>query len=306
MKKQKETSSRLNLDLKFSLALEGENPLEHNFYKPGVGYITKHIPKSLQRGNTVHWDEQYKESESFDNSWKSRSGPLEFVYNLSLLSDKELIVINLGAGLGSFSVDLARIPNTTVHHVDFSKEGNIVARQKSIDSKVDCKIKIHTMDNDKYLKEFIASGMKADIIFLYGASGSNEPSDKKYAKTLDLSSKTLKDGGYLWHVTMIQPRLIDPLDTRIKDTLGDFPKPPGMAKEILINLGLNLVREEEQERPDFHPLVPKGEPIHHLHLAYRCLFVNSKNNKFKGINFDFQNAVSSEWNSIWNRLICLD
>jgi len=288
----------------FSLALPGENTSDHNIYKPGFGYLIDHIPENQQRGHSTHWNEQYGESDSFEESWKPRPGPLEFIYHLAQQSSTPLIILNMGAGLGDFTTDLARIPNTFVHHVDFSKQGNDIAQEKVDSAGVSTRTEIYTGDNNEYLKNFRESGKEAGVVFLYGASGSNEPSDTEYQKTLELSAGTLKPGGYLWHVTMIQPRLIDPSDTRIQDVLGDFPKPPGMAKKILENTGLHLIREEAQERPDLHPLVPGGEPTHHIHLAYRCLFVKSYTDGTlpPTIEFDFKNAVNPQWESIWKSL----
>lgn len=290
----------------FSLALPGEKPSEHNIYKPGFGYITDHIPHDQQRGDSSHWDKQYENNSSFERSWKSRPGALEFVYNVSQNSDQKLIILNMGAGLGGFTADLARIPKTFVHHVDFSEQGNMIAMQKVSDPYLKNKAVVHTADNDTYLNEFIDSGKSADIIFLYGASGSNEPSDLGYQKTLELSARALKEGGYIWHVTMIQPRLVDISDTRIQDTLGDFPKPPGMAKSILLKQGLRLIKEEEQERSDYHPLVPGSDPVHHLHLVYRCLFVKTRKDKKNTPDFvfGFQDAVNDGWESIWKK-VCM-
>ena len=288
-------------DNAFSLAMPGEKVSEHNIYKPGYGYITDHIPPNQQRGHQIHWDEQYAESTSFEKSWKPRPGALEFVYNLARQSDYPLVILNMGAGLGDFTVDLARIPNTMIHHVDFSQQGNEIAKQKVAVAQAQNQAKIHTMDNDTYLQEFIDSGERADIVFLYGASGSNEPSDTLYKKTLELSTSALQNGGYLWHVTMIQPRLIDRSDTSIQDTLGDFPKPPKMAKAILLETGLELVREETEERPDFHPLVPGEIPVHHIHLAYRALFVRPGNEDAL-FEFGFQGAINPNWKTIWKNL----
>jgi hypothetical protein len=283
-----------------NLAREGENIFDHNIYRPGHGYVTDHIPKNQQRGHHTHWDEQYNESDSFEESWKPRPGVLEFVYNLSKESKDNLVILNMGAGLGDFTRDLARIPKTIIHHVDFSKQGNNIAKQKIISANLAEHVHIHTIDNNIYLEQFIKSSQRADVVFLYGASGSNEPNDSEYQKTLELSAHALKEGGYLWHVTMIQPRLLDSSDTRIQDTLGDFPKPPGMAKNILTKIGLSLVREETQERPDFHPLIPGQDPVHHLHLAYRGLF--RKGSDEIEFDFDFQNAIGSEWGSVWGKL----
>lgn len=280
-----------------SLALPGENRMEHNLYKPGFGYLTKHIPKNQQRGHSFHWDEQYCNSEIFEQSWGPRPGPLEFIYNLTQNSKHPIVILNMGAGIGDFTVDLARIPDVIVHHVDFSKQGNKIAIEKIEASGTQDRALIHTLDNDLYLNKFIHSGKKADVVFLYGASGSNEPSDVAYKKTLELSSKALKKGGFIWHVTMIQPRLTNPSDTRIQDTLGDFPKPPGMVREILTNFGLITIKEEECERPDFHPLVPGGESINHLHLVYRGLF--RKSNEALNFNFEFRNSVNKNWGNIW-------
>ncbi|PCI20136.1 hypothetical protein COB64_02395 [Candidatus Wolfebacteria bacterium] len=288
----------------FSLALPNEKISEHNIYKPGFGYITDHISEDHQRGQIIHWDEQYKESDSFEESWKPRPGPLEFIYNLTKETTSPLIILNMGAGLGDFTSDLAHIPNTIVHHVDFSKQGNDIARRKAIDSQVMDNIEIHTIDNDGYLNQFINSGKKADVVFLYGASGSNEPNDIAYQKTLELSVSALKKKGYLWHVSMLQPRLVNSSDLRIQDTLGDFPKPPGMAKRILTNVGMQLIDEETSERPDFHPLVPGGDPKHHLHLVYRGLFVKTAKNENERLKFKFgfRDSVSERWGDIWSKL----
>lgn len=252
---------------------EGAIFLEHNMYVPGHGYLIDHIPVNQQRGNSAHWDDQYTESGDFENSWKPRSGPIQFVERLAHQTSDILNIINLGAGLGDFSVDLAKIPNTYVYHVDFSETGNRVARQKIQNANVEDAVEIITSDNNIFLQNFLEQGKRADVVFLYGASGSNEPSDIEYGKTLELCAAVLKEGGFLWSVGMLQPRLIDPLDIRVPDVLGDFPKAPGLATRFLEKAGMVLIRETIEPRPDFHPLVPGGPAMHHIHLAGRALYM---------------------------------
>jgi len=277
-----------------SLAPKNGEVSKHNIYQPGLGYVIDHIPEYLKRNNFNHWDTQYGANESFENSWKPRTGPLEFIYNLTQNSAESIIILNMGAGLGDFTRDLAKIPGTFVYHVDFSQKGNDIANEKVLKNKLEERVEIHTCDNNVFLESFFSQNKKADVIFFYGASGSNEPSDVAYQETMSLAAKNLKATGYIWHVTLLQPRITDRYDFRIQDTLGDFPKAPGMPKKVLTEAGLILVQELTEDRPDKHPLEPGGEPIEHLHMVYRGLFTNNTSclNKFP---IGLKEAVDPDW-----------
>jgi len=290
------------IDLKkgqISLAPPNGEVLKHSIYEPGFGYITDHIPDNLKRDDFGHWDTQYGANESFENSWKPRTGPLEFIYNLSQNSTEQITIFNMGAGLGDFTRDLAKVPRTFIHHVDFSQQGNNLAIEKVRENNLEGNVQIHTSDNNVFLQDSFDQNKKADVIFFYGASGSNEPSDIAYQETMSLAAKNLKLGGYIWHVTLLQPMIADKNDLRILDILGDFPKAPGMPKKVLTEAGLTLVKELVEERPARHPLELGGEPLDHLHMAYRGLFTNDINrmNKF---SIGLKEAVDPDWISIWN------
>ncbi len=275
-----------------SLAPPRGDVFKHNIYQPGVGYRTDHIPDGVRRNSGNHWDDQYQECTTFENSWKPRTGPLEFVSNLTKQKGLGVKVLNMGAGLGDFTVDLAAIPNVFVYHVDFSQQGNNVAHEKVVKKNLQDRVEIHTTDNDIFLQEFYQNQNLADIIFFYGASGSNEPSDIAYAKTMKLASRALNNSGFVWHVTLLQPRLDNFNDFRIQDVLGDFPKAPNMPRKVMTDAGLILVREMTEERPDFHPLEPGGNPVEHLHMVYRGLF---KKPHALDVPFSFKDALNSSW-----------
>lgn len=302
-----------------------------NVYMEDYGYITdpQLINPDNRRDNAIHWDKIFKDSVAFQESWKPRPGPLELVYNLSRQNNEQGIgrqpykILNMGAGLGDFSVDLARLPGVQVTHVDFSEQANSVARKRAKQYDVlDRSMQIVTAENRAFLTRMIAEGQTADMVFYYGGLGENTPLEEDIEASIVLGSKVLGEGGYLWYVGL-QNEFLNRPENRSKanmdrfhqvfpsgggfptDILGEFPPRPGLIRSAIESIpGMYIVKEENGPRPDKHPLKPGGISEDHIHDAHRLLAAK----RIKGVDvatpdFGFKDAANpKDWEVIWEKL----
>ena len=212
----------------------------NNVYVREHGYLNDHVsalsPKDLNlyRDDSDHWNKQFENPEAFKKAWKPRFGHLELVYNLAQQKEGEdpFTVVSLGAGLGDFTVDLARIPNIQVTHVDFSEKANEVARKRAEEHVVLDRVEIVTNTNIAFLTDLTNRSVQVDFIFIYGGLGENTPLEAKIEETLTLATRVLKPGGHLWHVGLEQPFLLGKGDFRAQDILGEYPVRPGLIGEV--------------------------------------------------------------------------
>lgn len=288
----------------YVLAGPNKNAFQHNIYVAEYGYVTDHILPNEDRSNPEHWDAQFQDSEIFKQAWKPRPGPLELVDNLARQKRRFFRIVNLGAGLGDFTADLARIPNVSVVHVDFSQQANRVAQINIERSGVSERVKIVTAANLVYLQQCIHEGITFDMVFIYGGLAENTPMEQDIEETIRLATDVLTQGGYLWYVGLVQPFLQGEGNRTATDILGEYPAKPGLLREILDQLpNMYLIKENIGPRPDKHPLQPGGDSIDHMHIVQRALMVKKIGGKIPPTpNFDFKNAVDSNWPSTWQEL----
>jgi ubiquinone/menaquinone biosynthesis C-methylase UbiE len=264
-----------------------------NIYVEGYGYTTNHVPPELDRSNPRHWDAQYiYNAEAFHTAWQPRHGPLEFVYNLaSEYKGKPFEVLNLGGGIGDFSVNLSQLPGVHVTHVDFSEQANHIAQENIRAVGNPEQATVVTMDNEEYLNLLAKQEQKVDFIFLYGVT-ENIPEIATIRSLFTAVNYVLKEGGHLWYVGLQQPFLSDHSRTETTDILGEYPVKPDIVREIVEALpDMQLIREEIESRPDKHPLVPEAPPVEHLHTIHRAVF-----RKGEGITpeFGFKDPISPQ------------
>ncbi len=269
----------------YVLVPPGENASQHNVYVEGHGYLIDHLGDMHRRNSPDHWNAQFENAEAFRESWKPRQGPLALIdaliaQRLEQGSAEPLVILNMGAGLGDFTVDLARRQNVKVVHVDFSERANQVAQQNVDNAGVNVRVQIITAENGDFLRKFKAEGRQADVIFFYGGLVENTPLEADIEKTFASGVEALADGGYMWVVALEQPFLLGLGDRTATDIPGEFPHRPWLVYDMVAKQpGMNLVREERGERPDKHPLKPGKEPQDHMHIVYRGLFVKAETPK---------------------------
>lgn len=274
-----------------------------NFFRPGQGYLTEHIPVHLRRDLPDHWDGLLTDNAPFEKSWKPRSGPLELIFNLAKCNgNKRFSVLNMGGGTGDFTIDLARIPNVFVTHVDFSLTANRIASGKISTFGLDKKVKVVTADNKEFLKK-LASKEQADFVFFYGSVAENLPNEKDVVDTLLAGAQCIKDGGCVYQVMLVQPRITDPRDERATDIMGEYPARITLISEMLSqHPELHLVQEDINSRPDSHPLEQGGVSVPHMHVIQRILLVKNSNGKHIP-KFGFKDALSPNWPETWRGII---
>lgn len=297
----------------FALAPPGEDASAHNVYVDGVGYVTDHInvlhPGEFHRRDVPHhWNEQFgRDPEGFSLSWKPRPGPLELIDNLSSASrEGPYTVLNMGAGLGDFTTNLAQIPGVTkVYHVDFSEEANRIAAKRAKQFGVEGKIAFVTLDNQAFLTQFLAEGHQPDAIFLYGGFNENIPRIEDIQNTAGKATNVLKPGGVLWYVGLRQPFLDGKQDRTAIDILGEYPDKDGVINDaMLTNPEMRLVKEVVGERPDNHTLVPGGPRVKHMHVIHRALYVKAIDGETPKIpEFGFSDAIDKDaWENRWKQI----
>lgn len=301
----------------FVLAPPGENASDHNVYVEGVGYITDHIDDlhpgaRHRRDDARHWDEQFsRDAEGFSLSWKPRPGPLELIDSLSVNQTQEgddgtYTVLNMGAGLGDFTVNLAQLPGVTnVYHVDFSKEANKIAIERARHHRVANKVTFMSSDNHEFLTQYKAEGRQADAIFFYGGFNDNIPGIADIQAIANIATTVLKPGGVLWYVGLRQPFLDGTEDRTAIDILGEYPvKNAVINTAILANDQMRLVKEVVGNRPDNHTLVPGGPRVDHMHVIHRALYIKAIDGETPQIpEFGFSDAIHKDaWENRWNQI----
>ena len=263
------------------LARDGEKPSEHNIYVEGVGYLTDQIDPNQNRASKDHWNKQFLNPEKFQESWKPRKGPLDLVNELRKLEpDKPFRILSLGAGLGDFTVDLAKLgDNIVVTHVDFSKQANKIARLRVKKYEVSDKVKVITATNMAVLDRMTRAEETVDFIFVYGGLPDNTPGLETTETTFKKADHVLKEGGYLWFVGLVQPFLLGKGDQRAIDIGGEYPSHPDVIEGIFRRIpGWHVVKKEVGERYplDNHPITPGGEAVKHVHIIERMLIMKSE------------------------------
>ena len=286
-----------------------------NIYVKDWGYFnSEDVPELIapeeDRSRAKHWNGQFTDPEAFRESWKPRPGPLELVYNL-VQQKKELEgtvcefkVLNLGGGLGDFTVDLARV-GAFITQVDFSKNANLVTSKRTEECKVSSQVETITASNLAALDEFDRKKEKFDMVFIYGGLSDNMPHIADIAVNLQAATKVMQPGGHLWYVGLEQPFLKGTGDKTATDIVGEYPCKPDLIKELLTNeQGIHLVDEIRGQRPDRHPLISGGESEDHTHIIWRGLFARELDDGTlpETPEFNFKNAVGPNWDKIWNEL----
>lgn len=285
----------------------GENASDHNVWIEGYGFLTDHVPDNQRRDFADHWDMQYENEEAFEKAWLPSHGPLGLVYQLSLHrqdTDRAYTILNMGAGLGNLTVDLARIPGVHVTHVDISRRANEVARRKLDLFGVGENATVVTGDNGRFLQNEITVGRSPDFIFFYGSLVDNIPLLQEVEDLLNLTVRTLRPGGYLWYVGLQQPFLDGKGDRSATDILGEYTVKPGSLTRLVEQYqDMYLVKEIIGARPDNHPLVPGGENVLHQHVIHRALYGKTKDGaRLDTPPFDFKESLVPHWPGIWENL----
>lgn len=283
-----------------------DNASKHNVWVRNHGYLTDYVKPDDRRDDPKeHWDPQYQNSEAFREAWKPRPGLSELVFKLAQKQTGTYKVLNLGAGLGDFTCDLARIPNAQVTHVDFSEQANNVAQKRIDKFGLSNRVQVITETNLSHLKKLKEQNQQADFIFFYGSLGENTPLEDDIKVTLEAAAAVLKPGGRLWYVGLEQPFLSGEGDTHVTDIIGEWPTRPGFISEALAGSGMVAVKEETGDRPDNHPLKAGGVPEDHFHSAYRSLWVKPEEDGSIPVTpeFGFKEAVDPQWQETWQQLI---
>lgn len=273
-----------------------------NVYTPGKGYETDHILPIHRRDRPEHWNGQFQNAEAFSKEWKPRPGPLELIHNLAQRRSR-LHVLNMGAGLGDFTVNLAQIPNVQVLHVDFSERANEVARANVIKFGVERTATVLTADHRVVMRAARERNLYPDVIFFYGGLTDNIPKEETSAEILRLAAEVVHPEGLIWYVGLQQPAIIDPTDMRAIDIEGEYPTRPGFVSEVLEHAGMVLVKEDIGPRPDNHPLIPGGPSEEHMHIVHRALYYRPTPGVEMNVpDFGFKDAVDPNWGAIWQSI----
>ena len=285
----------------------GENASDHNVWIEGYGFLTDHVPDNQRRDFADHWDMQYENEEAFEKAWPPSHGPLGLVYQLSLHrqdTDRDYTILNMGAGLGNLTVDLARIPGVHVTHVDISRRANEVARRKIDLFGVAEKAMVVTEDSGSFLGKESAASRSPDFIFFYGSLNDNIPLLRDIEALLGLAVRTLRSGGYLWYVGLQQPFLEGAGDRTATDVLGEYTVKPGAITSMIEqHQDMYLVKEVAGARSDVHPLIPGGEDVEHQHVVHRALYAKKEDgSKLDTPPFEFKESVIPGWSVIWESL----
>lgn len=302
----------------YVLAPDGTNASDHNIYKEGYGYQTDFIdplhPDILhRRDDPQHWNEQFStDAEGFSLSWKPRPGPLEFIDKLSVAKQQQetgndkFTLLNLGAGLGDFTTNLAQLPGVSeVIHVDFAAKANEIAAKRAEKYGVANKIHFATAENKAFLEQFATGGRQADAIFFYGGFTENIPTIADIQEITRLATEVLKPGGVLWYVGLRQPFLDGNGDRTAIDILGEYPVKDGVVNAaMLANPQIRLVKEVVGERPDNHILEPGGPRVNHMHVIHRALYAKAIDGIIPEIpDFGFSDAVNKKaWEDRWQQI----
>lgn len=206
-------------------------------------------------------------------------------------------IVNLSAGLGDFTADLARIPNIFVVHIDFSQRANRVAQENIRQSGVLKRVEIVTAVNLAYLQRCINKNIVFNMVFIYGGLAENTPLEQDAEEAIRLTTDVLTAGGYLWFVGLVQPFLQGQGNQTATDILGAYPIKPGLLPEVLDQLAnVYLVKEDIGPRSDKHPLQPGRESIDHMHIVQRPLLVKKIDGEIPPTpNFDLKNVVDPNW-----------
>lgn len=285
----------------------GENASDYNVWVDGYGFLTDHVPDNQRRDFADHWDMQYENEMAFEEAWQPSHGPLGLVYQLALHrpdAGRDYTVLNMGAGLGNLTVDLARIPGVYVTHVDISRRANEVARRKVDLFGLGGKATVVTEDSGRFLGKENAAGRNPDFIFFYGSLNDNIPLLRDIEDLLDLAVRTLRPGGYLWYVGLDQPFLEGTGDRTATDILGEYTVKPGAITSMVEqHQDMYLVKEVAGARPDNHPLIPGGEAVPHQHVVHRALYGKKKDRaQLDTPPFEFKESVVPNWSEIWEGL----
>lgn len=284
-----------------------ENASDHNVWVDSYGFLTDHVPDEQRRDFADHWDMQYENHKEFEKSWQPSHGPIGLVYQLALQrqdTHSDYIVFNMGAGLGNLTVDLARIPGVHVVHVDISHRANEVTQRKIDLFGVGEKTTVVTADSGKFLRAENAAGKSPDFIFFYGSLSDNIPLMQEVENLLELTVRTLRPGGYLWYVGLLQPFLEGTGDRTATDILGEYTlKPDTITYMVEQQQDMYLVKETSGPRPDDHPLIPGGESVKHMHVIHRALYGKKENGaQLDTPPFEFKESVVPNWTQIWGKI----
>jgi SAM-dependent methyltransferase len=284
----------------------GENASDYNVWVEGYGFLTDHVPDNQRRDFADHWDMQYEDEDKFLD-WEARPGPIELVYQLARGRPdpgRDFTVLNMGAGLGDLTIGIAHLPGVHVTHVDISRRANEVALYKIEKLGLGGKATIVTADNKEFLRRENAADRAPDFIFFYGSLSDNIPLLQDVEDLLDLTVRTLRPGGYLWYVGLLQPFLEGKGDRSATDILGEYTIKPGTITHMIEqHRDMYLVKEVAGPRPDNHPLIPGGEKVKHQHVIHRALYGKKKDGaRLDTPLFDFKEYVMPNWPDIWEEL----
>lgn len=284
-----------------------ENASDYNVWVEGYGFLIDHVPDEQRRDFADHWDMQYEAADKFKD-WITTPGPIALVYQLAVQRpdpEREFTVLNMGAGLGDLTVGLAHIPGVHVTHVDISRRANEVALYKLEKLGLSGKATVVTDDSTKFLLKENAVGRSPDFIFFYGSLSDNIPLLQDVEDLLDLTVRTLRPGGYLWYVGLLQPFLEGKGDRSAIDILGEYTVKPGAITEMMKrHEDMYLVKEVDREiRPDNHPLIPGGESVKHQHVVHRALYGKKKDGvRLDTPPFEFKKSAVPDWTQIWEEI----
>ncbi len=166
-------------------------------------YCTDHLPLSVRRDAPEYWELHHQERNGYQSLPRRRGNVLETLNRYSRATGRQATVAVLSAGAGRECADIADVSVVQqVHAIDFStRVSDSLTRQPHP------KLQVYQCTNKDYLECMTKWGREVDVILAHGGVFENNPTLDESHALMRLAAQTLRPGGILWTVGLVQPAL---------------------------------------------------------------------------------------------------
>lgn len=166
-------------------------------------YCTDHLPLSVRRDTAEYWELHHQERNGYQSMPRRRGNVLETLTRYSRATGRQATVAVLSAGAGRECADIADLSVVQqVHAIDFSTRVS-----DSLENWRHPKLDTYHCSNTEYLECMAKWGREVDMILAHGGVFENNPSLDESHALMQLAAHTLRPGGILWAVGLVQPAL---------------------------------------------------------------------------------------------------